>query len=243
MFCIIVISITAFYTTKKPMKNRKKAKPNSGNTTITISHVSRGWQQLTLGLPFLSKIIHLGLCSDQIREYPVHSQSHLMSSTEIFPRKMTIMILMRSWLQLASPCSLTMCLNGTHCMFTQHLPKQCWPFWDTSGFFLLHVSLMYFVYLGSEDYLLNSLEWHVTIFNENALLLNTVHLCGIALSNCYFSPTTAVELEVDARGIPFGIIHHKVFTHMAIWEFLTFGAPSFGLMGKEILYPFRCLKN
>ena len=95
-----------------------------------------------------------------------------------------------------------------------------------------------------------------------ALLLHTVHLCGITLSNCYFPPTMIVELAVDA------IIHHKVFTYMPnlrvldIWdsflwtngdrdpislpmlEWLTWGSLSIPPLFRNIITPalqYTCL--
>jgi hypothetical protein len=75
---------------------------------------------------------------------------------------------------------------------------------------LTHVS----VQLLYEDWYDNSVDWHVAIFSGCAPLLHTVHLRGIALSNCNVPPATIVELEVDARAILYGFIYPKVFTHM-----------------------------
>jgi hypothetical protein len=44
--------------------------------------------------------------------------------------------------------------------------------------------------------------------------LHTVHLRGIALSDCYFPSAAIVELKVDTREMSFGLMHPKVFTYM-----------------------------
>ena len=57
-------------------------------------------------------------------------------------------------------------------------------------------------------------DWHVAIFDGSAPLLCTVHIQGIALSNCYFPPAAIVELELDIRNISFDIMDPRVFTYM-----------------------------
>jgi len=57
-------------------------------------------------------------------------------------------------------------------------------------------------------------DWYTTIFSGSAPLLRTVHLCGVAFSNCQFPPAEIVELKVDAREISSSFVHPKVFTYM-----------------------------
>jgi hypothetical protein len=75
---------------------------------------------------------------------------------------------------------------------------------------LTHIS----IHLRDEDFDIINPSWDVDIFCGSAPLLHTVRFRGITLANCYFPPAAIVELEIDARNIPFGVFHPKVFKHM-----------------------------
>ena len=65
-----------------------------------------------------------------------------------------------------------------------------------------------------DDYNDSPPSWDTSIFSGGAPLLRTVHLHGIALTNCHFPPVEIVELKLDIRQIMFSFIHPKVFTYM-----------------------------
>lgn len=206
---------------------------------IAVSHVSRQWRHLALRLPSLWRNIRLGMSIDQITEYLNRSQSLSLAITfdvvdndlrdehsddedgrdvdydshdeyvdDGDPQETSVAFMARLTLLIHHVSrwhSLHVNCPSSKTMFTvlEYLG-------DLSAPCLTYVS----VQLSNGDFDNSPPEWDVAIFSRSAPQLRTVHLRGIALSNCLFPPAALVELEVDARDISFGFMNPKVFTHM-----------------------------
>ena len=198
---------------------------------ITVSHVNRHWRQLSLQLPSLWRNIS-GLCSDQIREYLNRSQPLSVAITLNVSNEglqddgLADEYFDNEYSNDQGPhepsgvfmASLTMLIHHVSRWHSFHVscasPKTMLTILEylrgLSAPYLTHVSLQ----LRDEDFDQRSLDWDADIFGGRTPLLHTVHLRGIALSDCYFPSTAIVELKVDTREMSFGFMHPKVFTYM-----------------------------
>ena len=191
---------------------------------ITISHVNRHWRQLALRLPSLWRNIHLGPCNDQIVEYLNRSQ----------PVSLTITLDVNDEDLRDDDCDfygqeyrkthggVIACLSmlidhvsrwrsfHVNCASSEAMATILEYLGDLSAPYLTDVSLQ----MHNEDFDDPVPDWFIAIFNRGAPLLRTMHLRGMALSNCQIPPTEIVELKLDVRENFFVFILPKVFTYM-----------------------------